>query len=98
MSAYDRAIGLKPDYAEALNNKGFSLANLGRFQEAVSAYDRAIGLKPDYAGAWLTKEPLTGYSGNNRETIKCFEKFVEFAPPKYQYQVKEIEQLLIQLK
>ena len=39
-----------------------------------------------------------GILGNDRETIKCFEKFVEFAPPKYQYQVKEIEQLLIQLK
>jgi len=40
--------------AGELNNKGFSLANLGLFDEAIRSYREAIRIKPDYAGAHTT--------------------------------------------
>ena len=51
MSRYEKAIELKPNYAEAYSNLGNALTNLNRFEEAVSSYETAIELKPNYAEA-----------------------------------------------
>jgi tetratricopeptide (TPR) repeat protein len=45
------ALAIKPDYPEALYNRGLSLKKLRRFDEALSSYDRAVAIKPDYAEA-----------------------------------------------
>ena len=42
MASYDRAIQLKPDYAEAYNNRGNALTDLGQLEEAVASYDQVI--------------------------------------------------------
>ena len=47
--AHDRAIRLKPDLAEAYNNRGVAKRKLGQYEAAVADYDEAIRLKPDYA-------------------------------------------------
>ena len=47
LASYDKAIALKPDYAEAYNNRGNALKDLKRFEEALASYDKAIALKPD---------------------------------------------------
>ena len=51
MASYDRAIQLKPDYAEAYNNRGNALTDLGQLEEAVASYDQAIQIQPDLAEA-----------------------------------------------
>jgi predicted O-linked N-acetylglucosamine transferase (SPINDLY family) len=48
LSHYDRALKLKPDFAEAYNDKGNSLIELKRYEEALFNYYQAIKLKPDY--------------------------------------------------
>ena len=48
LASYDKAIALKPDYAEAHNNRGNALRDLKRPEEALASYDKAIALKPDY--------------------------------------------------
>jgi predicted TPR repeat methyltransferase len=42
---------LKPDLAQAHNNLGGTLKELGRLDEALASYTQAIALKPDYVGA-----------------------------------------------
>lgn len=49
IAAYDAALGIAPEYAEAVNNKGNALASMGRFAEAIAAFDRAVQLKPEAA-------------------------------------------------
>jgi tetratricopeptide (TPR) repeat protein len=39
---YDRAIQLKPDYADAYNNRGNAYSDLKQHQRAIEDYDRAI--------------------------------------------------------
>ncbi|HTS15949.1 MAG TPA: tetratricopeptide repeat protein [Verrucomicrobiae bacterium] len=46
---YERALQIKPDFAEAQNNLGNVLAQLGSLREAVAHYEQAIRLKTDYA-------------------------------------------------
>ena len=51
LASFDRALALKPDYAEALYNRGNALLALKRPEDALASYDRALTLKPDYAEA-----------------------------------------------
>ena len=50
-ASYKKAIASKPDYAEAQNNLGVTLQELGRLDEAEVSYQQAIALKPDYVEA-----------------------------------------------
>jgi Tfp pilus assembly protein PilF len=49
LASYDKALALKPDFAEVFNNRGQFLHELKRFEEALASYDKALALKPDYA-------------------------------------------------
>ena len=51
IAACRQAIRIKPDYAEAHNNLGNALKDIGQLDEAVAAHRQAIRLKPDYAAA-----------------------------------------------
>ena len=52
LGAYDRAIHLKPDFAEAFNNRGNAKADSGQYAAAIADYDEAIHLKPGFATAF----------------------------------------------
>ena len=45
---FEKAIAIKPDYAEAHNNLGVTLQNLGLMDEAVKSYEKAVAFKPNY--------------------------------------------------
>jgi hypothetical protein len=42
---------VRPDYAEALSNRGNALYELKRFEDSLASYDRALTVRPDYAEA-----------------------------------------------
>ena len=42
---------MNPNYAEAYNNLGFTLWQLGRLDDAEVSYTKALTIKPDYAEA-----------------------------------------------
>ena len=47
LACYDKALALKPDYAEAFYSRGIALKKLGRLEEALASFDQALALKPD---------------------------------------------------
>jgi len=51
LACLDRALALKPEFPEALNNRGNALQAACRFAEAIAAYDRALAVRPGYAEA-----------------------------------------------
>ena len=58
LASYERALALRPDYAEALSNRGLTLQELKRFEEALASYERALAVQADLAAphfneAWL---------------------------------------------
>jgi tetratricopeptide (TPR) repeat protein len=46
IEAYNKALALKPNYAEALNNKGNACHELGKLEDAIEAYNKALSLNP----------------------------------------------------
>ena len=54
-SSVDRAIALKPDFAEAYDCLGVLLTATGYLEEALKNFDKAIALKPDHAEAYVNR-------------------------------------------
>ena len=57
LASYDRALTVRPDFAEALSNRGNTLHELKRFEEALASYDRALTVRPDYCRGALQSWP-----------------------------------------
>ncbi|MBE9042565.1 tetratricopeptide repeat protein [Oscillatoriales cyanobacterium LEGE 11467] len=49
LTAYNRAIELKPNDADIWNNLGLVLEGLGRLEDAMEAYQRAVSLDPTHS-------------------------------------------------
>jgi Flp pilus assembly protein TadD len=48
---YERALAIKPDYAQAQNNLGLVLMERGRMDDATAHFQKALEIKPDMAEA-----------------------------------------------
>lgn len=57
---YDKALGIDPNYVDALNNKGVALDNLGRYEEAITYYDKALEIDPNDVDALNNKIAALG--------------------------------------
>jgi tetratricopeptide (TPR) repeat protein len=80
ITAYNKALLIKPDYAEGHNNMGVAFKAQGKPDEAITAYNKALLIKPDYAeghnnmGAALTNQ------GKLEEAIAAFNKALLIKP------------------
>jgi tetratricopeptide (TPR) repeat protein len=76
----ERALVLKPDYAEARNNLGLALASRGRLDEALAQYRRALELEPAYAEAHNNLGFLLARRGQVDEAIAHYRRALEIDP------------------
>ena len=53
LAAYDQALAVRPDFAEAWLGRCYTLIQLGRHEDALAAVDKALALRPDFAEAWV---------------------------------------------
>ncbi|HXW29072.1 MAG TPA: tetratricopeptide repeat protein [Xanthobacteraceae bacterium] len=63
------ALALKPDFAEALNNRGLALRKLKRLQEALDGYDRALALRPGFADALCNRGNIPRDLGRHQQAL-----------------------------
>ena len=77
IKAYDKAIEINPQYADAWYNKGNILCQLGKFDEGIKAYDKTIEINPKYSNAWYNKGNALDDSGRHDEAIKAYDKAIE---------------------
>ena len=75
-----RAIGAKPDVAEAHSNYGNVLAELNRLQDADASYKKAIALKPDYAEVYNNRGATLKAMRQLEEALRCFDKALAVKP------------------
>ncbi len=80
ISAYDRAISLKPDYADAYYDRGVAKGELGHYEDAIANFDEAIRLKPDYADAYYDRGVAKGELGQHEDAIADFDEAIRLKP------------------
>jgi protein O-GlcNAc transferase len=79
-SLVGRAVMLKPDFAEAHNDRGVILAANGLFADALSSFERAVALNPGYAEARNNLGRGLRSLGRFDEAAKQFELVLSSAP------------------
>ncbi|MFN8061376.1 MAG: tetratricopeptide repeat protein [Vicinamibacterales bacterium] len=79
-NAYRRAIDLKPDYAEAMNNLALVLRDAGRVPEAVSLLERAVAANPAFEQAHNNLGSFHRSTGRLADARREFETAVRLAP------------------
>ena len=80
VEAYNKAIAIKPDYAEAHNNMGNALQDQRKLEEAIEAYNKALAIKPDYADAYNNMGNALKEQGKLEEAIQAFNKAIAIKP------------------
>ncbi|SVD55586.1 uncharacterized protein METZ01_LOCUS408440, partial [marine metagenome] len=71
---------LKPDYAEAYNNRGTASNKLGQLDEALKSYDNAVRLKPDYIEAYNNRGVTLQDLGRLDEAFTSYNKAIQLKP------------------
>jgi Flp pilus assembly protein TadD len=56
LAAFEKALYLDPDNAEAWFNKGYALAGMQRYDEAIAAFDRVRVIDPSYPNLQKNRE------------------------------------------
>lgn len=74
LDSYQKAVEIRPDYAQGWNGKGKTLAQLKQYPEAITAYDKAIQLQPDYVEAWTGRGFVLQNLRRYAEAIASFDK------------------------
>ncbi len=78
---YNTAIQLKPDYAEAYNNRGFAYYLKGNEERAIADYTRAIELRPNYPKAYNSRGVVYLAGGYGRaKAIADFDRAIALKP------------------
>jgi tetratricopeptide (TPR) repeat protein len=92
-ASYIQAIALKSDYADAHNNLGTTLKEMGRLEEAEASYRQVVALKPDFPEALKQLGIFLYINGNIDSGIESLEKAYAI-----ESKDKDLEMLLAVLK
>jgi protein O-GlcNAc transferase len=77
---FRRALGINPDYAEALNNLAYALRELGRFEQAEPLCRRSLQQKPDCAEAHNNLGVIQKQLWRAREAAASFRLALQIRP------------------
>lgn len=78
--AFDRAIALKPDYAEAWNRRAVLFFNDGRYDEAIKDLESAIQYEPRHFGAWIGLAMIFESVDRADAALKAYERALQIHP------------------
>lgn len=78
--SYEQALGIKPDFADALGNRGVALAELGQFEAAVASYDKAVAANPQYAEAFTNRGAALLKLGQTQKAIASWDIAISLRP------------------
>ena len=77
---YDKAVGLKPDFANAYFNRGVAKANLKQYAAAISDYTQAIRRKPGSANAYFNRGNAKAALGQHFPAISDYDMAIHLKP------------------
>ena len=77
---HDKALSIDTNNVQALINKGRSLSQLHRFEEAITDYDKALQIEPKNIDALINKGLSLYNLGKNNDAITYFDKVLTIDP------------------
>ena len=80
VASFDRAIEIRPDYAQAIGRRGFAYGALGRQHEALADFDRAFELEPGYIWALAERGRTQRFLGAYQDAIADLDRAIEADP------------------
>lgn len=78
--AFDRAITLKPDYAEAWNRRAVLFFNDGKYDEAIADLESALIREPRHFGAWIGIAMIFESIERPEAALKAYDKALAIHP------------------
>jgi predicted O-linked N-acetylglucosamine transferase (SPINDLY family) len=76
VESYEKAIALRPAFAEARNNLGIVLADLGLFDAAIESYEQALLTAPDSTRTLMNLGNVLIGADRFPEAITCFGRVI----------------------
>ena len=80
INAYNKALAIEPNYADAHYNMGMAFQRQGKLKEAIKAYNKALAIKPDNAEAYNNMGGTLEEQGKLEEAIEAYNKALTIKP------------------
>ncbi len=80
IASFDKAIEIKPKFADLWKSKGDALRWLKKYEEAIASYDKAIEIDPKNALTWMNKGIVWHYLKKHDDAIASYDKATEIDP------------------
>ncbi len=80
LRSFERALALKPDFAEAFINRGNAQRDLKRLDEALASYDQALARQPDHAEALISRGSTLQALGRPDNALACYDRALVLRP------------------
>jgi len=80
LDAYDKAIELDPQDAEARIDKGMTFLVMGKFNESLAAFDEALVIEPNSSTLWREEGLVLSRMGRFNDSLKAYEEAIKIDP------------------
>jgi tetratricopeptide (TPR) repeat protein len=77
---FDRALAIKPEYAEAWNRRALLFFNDGKYDEAIADLESTITYEPRHFGAWIGLGMIFESIERPEAALKAYRKALEIHP------------------
>src|ERR1051325_4441244 len=80
LAAFDKAVRLKPTYAEAYRRRGIVYHSLSQYDRAIKDYDEAVRLNPNSSEAYYDRANAYSDSGQSERALKDYDTALRLNP------------------
>jgi predicted O-linked N-acetylglucosamine transferase (SPINDLY family) len=80
IASYNKALQIRPQYANALNGRGAALQAIKRFDDALASYEMALAIEPGFIGAHYNRGNVLLQLGKLADALASFDKVVATEP------------------
>ncbi len=80
LEAGKKAVALRPNYVEALNNLGIVHFDRLEFDAAIACYRKALKLRERYPQAWSNLANALHQTGEDAEALRCYDRAIKIEP------------------
>ena len=80
IEAFDKALGIEPNYPKSLFNKAVVLQMMGKVPDAIEAYRRLTEITPDDSEVWGNMAIALRSIGRTTDALECYDRALAISP------------------